>query len=277
MKRAVIWFLLMYVALASADEEKTSLPKTQIIHVATAIDHLTVLEFGEPVRIAAAGSPAFQIERHEDKVFIKPLKPGASTNLFVWTASRRFNYELEPAGEVKNMDFSVDNSEVSPKPAPDTSSQLADLADLTTIRTFLGAELIRADKFIPARGTLTLRIQHVLQSDNALYIHYSISNHSSQPYRVTAPRVTEIAASQPTVSVQSLRQTQLSAQVFRKLGHTTERQLTVTKLENQKNDLSPDQDTEGVVEIREQLSSPAIVRLIFGLEGPHQLQAVVAF
>jgi len=49
-------------------------------------EHLTVLEFHEPVTMAAAGSSDFQIERESNKVFIKPVKSGAATDLFVWTA-----------------------------------------------------------------------------------------------------------------------------------------------------------------------------------------------
>ena len=110
MKRALILIVMMYTVSGSGDEVKVNQPApTEVIHVATALDHLTVLEFGEPVTMAATGSPAFQIERHDDKVFIKPLKAGASTDLFVWTASRRFAYELEPPGEVKNMNFAVDS------------------------------------------------------------------------------------------------------------------------------------------------------------------------
>ena len=83
MKRALMFALIVSV-LASADELKDrQLTRVEVVHVATSLDHLTVLEFGEPVTMAAAGSPAFQIERHEDKVFIKPLKSSAATDLFV--------------------------------------------------------------------------------------------------------------------------------------------------------------------------------------------------
>src|SRR5215469_8621425 len=41
-------------------------PSPNLVHVATALDHLTVLEFHEPVAMAAAGSSDFQIERQED-------------------------------------------------------------------------------------------------------------------------------------------------------------------------------------------------------------------
>src|SRR5437868_6990583 len=121
MKCALTFVLVVYAASAAADELKT---KNEVIYVATAIDHLTVLEFGEPVTMAAAGSAAFEIERHENKVFIKPLKTGASTDLFVWTASRRFTYELEPPGEVKTMNFAVDNQIPILKAVPDSSAHM---------------------------------------------------------------------------------------------------------------------------------------------------------
>src|SRR2546423_13050595 len=110
MKRALILIVMMYTVSGSGDEVKVNQPApTEVIHVATALDHLTVLEFGEPVAMAAAGSTGFQIERYDDKVLIKPLKGGASTDLLVWTASgRRFVYELEPAGDLQKMNFAVD-------------------------------------------------------------------------------------------------------------------------------------------------------------------------
>src|SRR6516164_9495006 len=141
MKRALIFLLTMYAVVSSADELKVTQPaEGEVVHVATALDHLTVLEFGEPVTMAAAGSPSFQIERHEDKVFIKPLKAGVSTDLFVWTASRRFAYELEPPGEVKNMNFAVDSRIPTSKPVPDSSAHLEEIADMMFTRAFLGAE-----------------------------------------------------------------------------------------------------------------------------------------
>src|SRR5215831_19843647 len=120
MKSALIVVLMVCASSLWADELKGGQPTpVEVVHVATALDHLTVLEFGEPVTMAAAGSAAFQIERQENKVFVKPLKPGVSTDLFVWTASRRFAYELEPAGEVKNMNFAIDSPAPAPKPVPD--------------------------------------------------------------------------------------------------------------------------------------------------------------
>src|SRR5436309_202255 len=80
----------------------------KVMRVETAINHLTVIELSDPVTLAAAGSPSFKIERRENKVFIQPLEEGASTNLFVWTNSGRWNYELVPAASVETMHFVID-------------------------------------------------------------------------------------------------------------------------------------------------------------------------
>ncbi len=68
--------------------------------LATTQNHLSVLEFNEPVKEVAVGSSNFKVEWRENKVFVQPLEPDAATNLFVWTASGRQNYELVPAGSV---------------------------------------------------------------------------------------------------------------------------------------------------------------------------------
>ena len=80
-------------AVAAAGAQTTS--QSQIRHIETSLNHLTVLEFGESVTTIALADPdSFQVERHDDKVFVKPLREGISTNLFVWTASRELSYEL---------------------------------------------------------------------------------------------------------------------------------------------------------------------------------------
>jgi hypothetical protein len=115
----------------------------------------------------------------------------------------------------------------------------------------------------------------VFQSKNSLYIHYSISNHSAHPYRVTSPIVVEVLAPQATISIMSLRHTQLDGHVLRKLGELRERPLTPARAENQKEDLQPSEETHGVVVIREQVSSPTIFQLTFGPEGSHRVQGTV--
>src|SRR6185437_11124520 len=99
---------ILFLALGAAAAGAQTTSQSQIRHVETSLNHLTVLEFGEPVTTLAIADPdSFQVERHDDKVFVKPLKDGVSTNLFVWTPSRELSYELDPAGQLAAMDVLV--------------------------------------------------------------------------------------------------------------------------------------------------------------------------
>jgi hypothetical protein len=271
----VCMFVLIYGLSLSRDE----LPplSSDVIHLATALDHLTVLEFGEPVTMAAAGSPAFQIERHDDKVFIKPLKAGASTDLFVWTASRRFTYELEPPGEVKKMNFAVDSRLPTSKPVPDSAAHMDEIADMMLTRVFLGSERVDSSNLRAEKGRVIVRIEHVFQSKNTLYIHYSIRNRSARHYRVNSPAVAEAHALHPSVSVMAFHRVQLDETTLRQFGRLTERQLALARAETQKEDLQPGEETQGIVAIREELTGPTIFQLTFAREGPHQVRATMVF
>src|ERR1035441_2471281 len=86
--------------------------RTKITRLATTQNHLSVLEFNEPVKEVAVGSSNFKVEWRENKGFIQPLEPNAATNLFIWTASGRQSYELVPAGSVDDMHFAIDEESV---------------------------------------------------------------------------------------------------------------------------------------------------------------------
>ena len=277
MKRALVVLLVLYAVSAFAGETKTIEPAHgEVVQVATALDHLTVLEFGEPVTMAAAGSSAFQIERHDDKVFIKPLKAGASTDLFVWTASRRFAYELEPPGEVSNMNFAID-SRLPTKNSPQPGTHLEDVADMMLTRALLGAERVDSSSIGNEKGRVTVRIEHVFQSRSTLYIHYSVTNLSHQPYRVTDPVLTEAVAPQATISLLSIPRTQLDKHLLHKVGELRERPISPVRSEFSKEDVQPGEEVQGVVAIREQVATPTIFELTFSPEGRHKVQAVMVF
>ena len=65
MKRILSIFIcgLFTISLAA---QQSQAPAQNVLHIATALNHLTVLEFHEPVTMAAAGSSDFQIERQDN-------------------------------------------------------------------------------------------------------------------------------------------------------------------------------------------------------------------
>jgi len=109
-----IAFTIAIALTANAQRIETEkLDRHKVIRVETAPNHLSIIELAEPVTEVAAGSSAYKIEWRGNKVFVQPLEPEATTNLFIWTASGRMNYELVPALSVQEMHFAIDQ-----EPAP---------------------------------------------------------------------------------------------------------------------------------------------------------------
>jgi hypothetical protein len=266
MKRNLfVIFFIWVVCVVSAFAQSGS-PLLSPVHVATALNHLTVLEFHEPVTMAAAGSSDFQIERREDKVFIKPTKSGASTDLFVWTASRGFAYELETTPEVKNMNVSVDNPlSAAPATPPNSTfnAHVDEFADTMLTRAFLGAVDIAPANARAPKSQVRVRIQQVFRTKTSIYVHYCIENDSRTAYHVATPDVFELQAGHSNLSLPSFAHKQLDPRLLENLSDIHRISLPVPHAEIASEDLAPGESTEGVVAIRQELSSPAVVQFVF--------------
>ena len=266
MKRYISLILIYSLWSVAALSQQSSPPSPDaIVHVATALNHLTVLEFHEPVTMAAAGSSDFQIERESNKVFVKPVKSGAATDLFVWTASRRFAYELEITQEVKNMNFAIDSAPPTPAPSPKPAvePETNQSADLVLSRALLGAEEIKHTRVRAAKNQVSVCVEHVFRTPTTVYVHYTIENNSNLFYRVKAPDAYELKIDDSPISLASLAHTQLDRAMLEQLGGTQELALPVDLAETEADDLHPGESTQGVVSIRQDLKSPAVVQLVF--------------
>src|ERR1700691_1428279 len=181
MKMPMTMLLMFSVTVAGAQTTSQS----QIRHLKTSLNHLTVLEFGESVTTLAIADPdSFQVERHEDKVFVKPLREGVSTNLFVWTASRELSYELDPAGQLAAMDVLV---RTAPAPQPHVNAQasaepsdaeIRKIASLVLTQAMMGVENVTHDPQKLADGRVVVDVEQVYRAKDRLYIRYSIANQS---------------------------------------------------------------------------------------------------
>lgn len=174
------------------------------------------------------------------------------------------------------MNFAID-SRLPTKPSPQTGAQLEDVADMMLTRALLGAERVDSSSIGNEKGRVTVRIEHVFQSRSTLYIHYSLTNLSHQPYRVTDPVITEAVAPQATISLLSIPRTQLDRHLLREVGELRERSVSPVRSEFSKEDVQPGEEVQGVVAIREQVATPTIFELTFSHEGRHKVQAVMVF
>ena len=266
MRRTVSRILIYGLCAIAALSQQSGTPSPNaVVHVATALNHLTVLEFHEPVTMAAAGSSDFQIEREANKVFVKPIKSGAATDLFVWTASRRFAYELEITQEAKDMNFAIDTAQ--PAPAPDPKPVVAtdtdQFADVVLTRALMGAEEIKQKSPRKAKGQVSVRVEQVFRTRNTVYVHYTIENHSNLFYRLNTPQAYQLQPDESAIPLATLAHTQLDRATLEELGDTQEFALPVAHAEAELDNLHPGETTQGVVSIRKDLKSPAVVQLVF--------------
>ena len=271
------------LAAAAVGAQTTS--QSQVRHVETSLNHLTVIEFGEPVTtLAIADTDSFQVERHDDKVFVKPLREGVSTNLFVWTASRQLSYELDPAGQLAAMDVlirtepSAGSHANTSAAAEPTDAEIHKIASLVLAQAMMGVEDIANDSRKPAPDRVQIALEQVYRSKDQLYIRYSITNQTKAPFRLTTPDVSAPLPTERPISLLGLRNHQLSPQTFGAFKAKQGASLAVVQAESATRDLAPGQKTTGVISIgSSQGNPPQIYQLNFGtdLDRPLTVEAVL--
>jgi len=271
------------LAIAVAGAQTTS--QSQIRHVETSLNHLTVLEFGEPVATLAVADPdSFQVERHDDKVLIKPLREGVATNLFVWTRSRQLTYELDPAGQLEKMDVSIRTEPLSSSPAHTqstaelTDAEIHKVASLVLAQAMMGVQDIARDPAKRGQDRIQIDIEQVYRSQDQLYIRYSVTNQTNSPFRLTTPDVSTPLPTQEPISLLGLRNHQLSPQIFGSFKARRGSNLAVVQAEAASHDLGPGQKTTGVISVgASQTNPPQLYQLNFGADqlGPITVEAVL--
>src|SRR2546425_13059180 len=216
--------LLMFVLALPLQRIETQYPdRAKVTRVETAMNHRTVIELAEPVTLAAAGSPSFNIERRDNKVFIQPLEEGVSTNLFIWTSSGRWNYELVPAVSVETMHFAVDQQVAK---TSETREPLASTADSKSSPSFAEEMLLLAKpirnpgvKFGAAQVAVV--ITDVLRKEDRLFVRYRIDNRSTHPYRAGQPEVFALQSAHSRISLHAYRYSQVGPDMEKRIRSRT--------------------------------------------------------
>jgi Conjugal transfer protein len=275
--------ILLVFTVAAVEAQTTS--QSQVRHIETSLNHLTVLEFGESITTLAIADPdSFEVERHDDKVFVKPLREGVSTNLFVWTATRELNYELDPAGQLAAMDVLVRmEPAASPAAATQAAAGISDteirkIASLVLSQTMMGTEDIAHDAEKRHPNRVEVSLDQVYRAKDRIYIRYSVANQSEAPFRVTMPGISAPLPTEQPISLVSLRNHQITAQAFAAFKTKQGATIAVVQAEAITHDLAPGEKTTGVVSVGSSTSNtPQIYQLDFGtdLNGPLKVEVVL--
>jgi hypothetical protein len=268
-----IWLSLAAVTALSCPAwgQKVEVQKPdrgQILHVETALNHLTVLEMNEPVSTVAVGSPVFKVEWRENKVFIEPTEESVATNLFVWTASGRFNYELDPAGDVPQMDFAIDQSTADP-PVNVSVNRVVPTRDPSPAEVLIEAKPVRLYGSIPEKNRIAVYLTDLLEHDGQVFIRYTIRNQTKKAYVPGAPQVVALTTPRYRQSLYLLANCQLSPDEAARVKIGGETPVEVAKGEIRSSRIEPGQETTGIVAIPlpQGHKEPTVLRLVF-LAGP---------
>ena len=250
--------LILAVPLWAQKIETATPSRDRVVPIHTALDHLTVIEVGEPVVTVAAGSAAFKVEWRDNKVFIEPTEPGVSTNLFIWTASSRLNYELESAGEVGKMDFAIDYPKPTPNPPvtrlPNSSGSHVGVGDPPTkapdIAPMLGGRPVRSGIVKPSGHGVDVFLKDLFEQNDTLFIRYEIRNNSNSVYVPGIPQVFALNGIHSPQSLAGRENSQLSEAEAQRLKAKGQSLLPVVDGKLRSAQLAPGEETVGVVEIK---------------------------
>jgi hypothetical protein len=253
-KQTLFAFIVVVMAAVPVLGQKieTQAPGSAAITcVETALNHLTVIELSEPVLSVAAGSQAFKVEWRENKVFVEPTEPNASTNLFIWTKSGRLNYELEPAGEVAGMDFAIDQPPIRPTPiktpvaVPDPPGR-----ERAIEYALLEGKPVRMSAYKAGRNRVQLLIKDLFQRDNRLFIRYAVENSTNHVYEIGTPQVFFLESPRGPKSLIQQRNSQLTDSEAGKIGSIRQVSLEVIHKELRSPQVKPGEETVGIVEVK---------------------------
>jgi len=269
MKRilATLTMLTAFLVPAMAQNLGTeSSDRTRVVHLKTALNHLTVIEVAEPVVEVAAGSSSFRIEWRDNKVFVQPTEADAATNLFIWTATQRLNYELEPAGAVEAMDFAVDQTPThSPEPPNPASAKGQSVVPPSVTELLLTERSVRT---VPSKKNqsrpVDVWISDFFENDGRLLIRYAVSNHGSQAFLIETPQVYQLDGVRSPQSLYPFVNSQLGDKQISKLKVTQETSLKVLDGHLQSGQIAPGEEVVGVIALQMEPSrNPTILRLDF--------------
>jgi len=237
------------------------------IDLRTAVDHLTVIELAEPVVQVACGSALFKVEWRGNRVFIQPTTADARTNLFIWTATERLTYELEPAHSADDIDFVVEESPNRPTPAASLDPHLQ-RAPATVSQLLIETQPVFIHSPYRASHPVEVRIDELYEKDGQLLVRYIVINHGRDPYLLKPPAVFQLQGVRSSQSLFALKNSQLSDEQAHKLK--VKRRVPLKTLEQrlQSDWIAPSTSATGIVLLEfATTSEPTLLSLEFSNES----------
>ena len=286
--------LLMLMGVSAADTHITTdvIQPGKVTRVATALNHITIIELPEPVVSYSIGSDSVRVEYHDNRVLIKPTKSNVSTNLFVWTATSHTVYEILPAGDPAAMSYVLDQVFPAPLPAPEpTREEIERQTDTMYSSALANQRLIRSSK-LPhglrfwyrhsgedhCDECVQLRVMRITEDSSSYYVQVVAENRATHPYRLREAAVTAL---RPTFSEDipaHYMNRQISVDALREMGSFAPETLrTHGSTLNAPRDLKAGERAEWIVGFAKPERTPAIYQFSLPDDEQHPVTATAVF
>jgi hypothetical protein len=281
MKSTIAALLLAAGSIASAQTiTHQTVNPSAVTPVATALNHLRLIELPEPITRAAVGSDDIRIEWHGNTVALKPVRQGQSTNLFVWTEHTQSTYEILPPGAVTSAAFVIDQTngrtDVSNPvgtQAKISETEIQQAADALIAQAMLQSSPVSSRGVKDSPDHVNVRITEVVRDKNALYVRYTVSNPGQHPYRVSNPEVFSVTPSTAGTVIGSLKGLQISEQKVNALGTGTTSGMILREMRISNRDVNPGQSVDGVLCLKQSDEKPQLYRFVFANDESHPVSA----
>jgi hypothetical protein len=219
--------LTFHFPLSAQKLESQKPDHKSVTRVETIPDHLTVIEFGEPVLMVAVGNQnAYQVERRDNKVFLRPTEEGSQTNLFVWTPAGRYVYELLPAKAIAESHFAIDQG-AAPRPAPPPAASKIPTAPSLPEEMLTDAVPVALFGARESNGRAEVTVRDLYQRDGRLYLRYALINRSGHRYQQGQVAALQLVGAKSARSLIALDGHQLGERISRGLRFEVARQVSV--------------------------------------------------
>lgn len=276
--------LIMLVAAAASGQkiETQHSDRARITTLATALNHVSVIELAEDVEEVAVGSSTYKVEWRDKRVFVKPLESGSQTNLFVWTKSGRLSYELVTS-PVERMNFAIDQVAASPADAEPAPTQPAPppRAESLPVEMLLRSTPVRLVGAPPSRTGkgVEVRVTDIYRAEGRLYLRYQLRNQGPFVYHAAPPAIYSLASPKTSQSLVPIRLSQLAGSHLSRLSAAAEVAVPVVQADLGSEIIAPGEVGIGLVAFEAPLPhSSADAKTVVKLEfRRHKNEQVVAY
>ena len=163
------------------------------------------------------------------------------------------------------MNVSIDNPlpAAAAPPVAAINAHVEEFADMMLTRAFLGTVEIAPVNPRTKKGRVCVRVRQVFRTNTTVYVQYVVENKSKNAYHVVTPDAREIKAGHANLALQTFAHKQLDPRLLANLSNVSNVSLLVAHGESAVEDLAPGESTHGVLAIRQDLDSPAVIELLF--------------